>query len=96
MSINAHRQVKVEFAGYISFNMGESDSLLSFLDEFTDISGSLNNQGGGNFTVPVSAIEGAIAGAGTLGLSAEVVEALKKDVAWAKRKHEDTLTYDCF
>lgn len=97
MSVAAHRQVKVKFADYNSFNLTGDQKLVEYLDQ-TDggFYAQLTGGGTGYVVVGLDVLRGAIRKAKALGLDQDTVKHLKADLAAAKKDGEDSVTYDCF
>jgi hypothetical protein len=93
MSVNAYRVNKVQRAKSPTFNLWHDKALMEFIDSNSDFMSGLNNDGNGMSDVPVEVLEKIVA---KLNLDADIVKALKRDIAWAKRHGEQNVTYDCF
>ena len=93
MSVNAYRVNKVQRAKSHTFNLWHDKALMGFIDNNSDFMSGLNNDGNGMSDVPVDVLEKIVA---KLNLDADIVKALKRDIAWAKRHGEQNVTYDCF
>ena len=96
MSVNAYRVNKVHRAKSPTFNLWHDKKLMEFIESNSDFMSGLNNDGNGMSDVPVDVLEKMVEKATELNLDADAVKALRRDIAWAKRHSEDSVTYDCF
>jgi|GEM_PF-1362156 len=99
MSVRAHRVIAIDIKleqDYESFNLWQDRELVDFLDAEDDIFSKLSDDGTGIIEVPVETLEKAVGQAGSLGIGEDTVECLKKDIAWAKSKDEESILYYCF
>lgn len=79
-----------------SFNVWRDHELIDFMDEEGDFFSQLTNGGVGFVIVEVKVIRKALREAVNLNLSENTVKQLKQDIAFAKAKKDDTVTYHCF
>jgi len=95
MSVRAYRVRRLEYAKSETFNLWHNEKLVDFLGVLDDGSG-LNNDCCGMVEIPVEKLEEAVTKAKELDLDEYRVGTLKRDIALAKRKKTDYLSYYCF
>lgn len=95
MSVRAYRIIKIERAEDSSFNLWHDTELL---EELLDSEGALdqrNNDGGGFIEVSVDGLKSVLKNK-KLKLEKYIKDALKADIAFAKKKRDDYILYECF
>jgi len=95
MSVRAYRRIKLELAEGCSFNMWHDEELISFFEENEGYHDYRNEDGGGCIEISVNLLEQAVK---EFKWEEEDyrLEALKKDIEWAKDKGDDWVIYECF
>jgi hypothetical protein len=92
MSIRAYRISKIEVEGNCSFNLWHDTGFMDFLDD-EGCSQSLNDDGCGTIDIPVAAIIKYIK---KHPRETDLITSLKEDVAWAKKKGHEDISYECY
>lgn len=97
MSVRAYRVIEIKFAEP-SFNVYEDQKLVNFIEAESEAGfyPYLNDYGSGEVDVPLKVLRKAVRMASKLELSEETVKHLKEDVASAKAKKDESVTYSCF
>jgi hypothetical protein len=95
ISIRAHKVSKMEYAPYSTFNCWHDNKLFDFLMNSDRTHDGLNMDGLGMIEVSVGRIQEALASQ-DLNLDNDVRESLESDIAWAKGREKDYISYDCF
>lgn len=96
MSIRAYRVIKKEIAKSPSFNLWHDDKLIDFFkDNSENYSEQLNESGGGEIEIEVSALEKALK---EFEWDEEDyrIDSIKADIAFAKKHKDDYVLYECF
>lgn len=102
MSVRAYRIIKKEIADNSSFNLWHDDELIDFLKEqFNPLTGDgyserLSEDGGGTVEVSVYALKKALKHFKGFEKGNYRIEAIKADIADAKKKGESYVLYECF
>ena len=97
MSINAYRMRtdNQEFERP-SFDFGHDEKLIELLNAEMQFYMSLNSFGTGIADVPIELLENAIGSPEDFELDDDTVTHLQSDIAMARSKKEDVVTYYCF
>lgn len=97
MSRWAHRVVRITFAEP-SFNLDDDQKLVDFLEAESEAGfyPYINDYGSGEVDVPLGVLRKAVRKAPELGLSQEIVNRLKEDIAFARANKDESVTYSCF
>jgi len=97
MSVRAHRIIEIKTEDdYSSFNLWHDRKLVDFLDGEANLFSSLSTDGTGVTEVSVETLEKVVNQAGKLGIDADTMESLKKDIAWAKSQDMEYVQYYCY
>ena len=94
MSVRAYRVIKL-IMDAPGFNLWHNENLAQFLDEEGQFFGG-RSDGTGLVDVPEEILESALEEAAELELSPKTVQCLRKDIAAARSKKDDSVTYYCF
>ena len=94
MSINAYPVFDFKL-GKVSFNLFRDRDLVDFLDTEMQLYSEIHD-GTGIINIPVKILQKALGQSGKLGLQEKTVARLQSDLAMAKAKKEDIITYYCF
>ena len=94
MSINAYPVFDIKL-GKVSFNLFRDRDLVDFLDTEMKLYSEIHD-GTGIINIPVKILQKALGQSGKLGLQEKTVARLQSDLAMAKAKKEDIITYYCF
>jgi hypothetical protein len=94
MSINAYPVINIQL-GKVSFNLYSDRNFVDFLDAEIQIYGSMH-EGTGLIDIPVKTLKKALKMSANLRLDDDTVTRLQSDLALAKAKKEDIVTYYCF
>lgn len=97
MSVRAYRVTKNGFADP-TFNVYASQKLVNFLDSESEAGfySYLNSYGSGDVDIPIKVLRKAVRLALQLDLTEDIVKRLKEDIASAKAKKDESVTYSCF
>ncbi len=94
MSVRAYRVIKL-LTDAPSSTLWHDEKLAQLLDEEGQFSGS-RSDGTGLVDVPEEILESALEEAAELELSKETAQCLQQDIAAAKSKKDDSVTYYCY
>lgn len=94
MSINAY-PVFDDRMGKVSFNLYRDGDLVEFLDTEMQLYSEIHD-GMGMINIPVKILQKALRQSGKLNLQEKTATRLQSDLATAKAKKEDIVTYYCF
>ncbi|MDO8578042.1 MAG: hypothetical protein Q7R50_02555 [Dehalococcoidales bacterium] len=97
MSVRAYRVVRVLLADP-SFNVSHDQKLVNFIESESEAGfySYLNSYGSGEVDVPVNVLKKAVKKAKQLNLDEFTVNSLKEDIAFAKARKDESVTYSCF
>lgn len=95
MSVRAYRIIKKEIADQPSFNLWHDDELIDFFKDNGEYNESLNDNGGGEIEVSISALKKALKEF-KWEKDDYRTDAIKEDIAFAKKMNDDWVLYDCF
>ncbi len=96
MSIRAHRVIEVKTADYETFSLTHDTKLAAFLASEEFIYDALTPNGNGMVGIPVKTLKRVIKRANNLELSEGVVDAIKKDIAFAESRGDEFVDYSLF
>jgi hypothetical protein len=95
MSITAHRITKIEYAPDPTFDCWYDGGILEFLLDGDESHAEFTMDAVGVFEVNIKRLKEALASP-DLTLGDEVRKALEADIAWAKSREKNYISYDCF
>jgi hypothetical protein len=95
MSVRAYKVLEMRHDRRPSFNCWHDEKLMRFF-EGEEIFDGRNADGGGTMEVSVAVMRKALDNAERLALDEFDCEAIKADIAWAKKKGQDYIRYECF
>jgi len=95
MSVRAYKVVALQYAQSPSFNCWHDEKLMDFL-EGEEIYDGRNSEGGGTMEMSVEVMQKALDKGKELELDEYACEAIRTDIAWAKKKGRDYIRYECF
>jgi hypothetical protein len=81
--------------GKVSFNLYRDDDLVAFLDTERQLYSEIHDSTG-MINIPVKILQQALRQSGKLNLRENTVTRLQSDLALARAKKEDIVTYYCF
>ncbi len=94
MSIRAFKIVEIKYKKDETFNLWHDENLMDFLDR-KGIYETLT-EGSGITEIAVKDLEEAVEKNKVTNLSPKTEKAIKKDIAWAKKRGEDYIQYYCY
>ncbi|MDE3068717.1 MAG: hypothetical protein KGJ60_14375 [Verrucomicrobiota bacterium] len=95
MSVRAYKVLEMRLDRAPSFNCWHDEKLMEFFDG-EGIWDGRNSEGSGTMEVSVAVMRKALANAQRLELDEFDCEAIKADLAWARKKGQDYIRYECF
>jgi hypothetical protein len=91
MSVRAYRVNNIELKDNPSFNLSHDDKLMAFFEEM-----DISIEDDGIREISVAILEKALTQADELDLDDYLIETIADDIAWAKEKGEEYISYSCY
>ena len=98
MSVRAYRVIKKEVAEQATFNVWRDDKIIDFLSKKDMYNPENFSENGGSMGVGVDVLEEMLEleNVKDLGLEDYHIEAIKADIAFAKKYKDDYVLYECY